>query len=106
MSSQDLRRWKLMAEPNLPEGTGVSLFDAAEWAILSTGVLKTDPPLVVEALAFTVPEYLQPLFEYLTATGTGDTNALAEFVAEASGLEFDSFGAVTVLESAPPAEFA
>jgi hypothetical protein len=89
----------------LPAGTNVSLFDEAEWAVLSTGVLNTDPPLVVEALTFTVPDDLQPLFEYLTTTGTGDTNTLEEFIAEASGMEFDSFRAMTVRDSAPPAEF-
>lgn len=95
-----------MVDPVLPAGTGVSLFDEAEWAVLSAGVLNTDPPLVVEALAFTVPDDLQPLFEYLTTTGTGDTNTLADFVAEAPGLEFGSFGATIVRDSAPSAEFA
>jgi hypothetical protein len=95
-----------MADSDLPTGTGVPLLDEAEWAVLSTGVLETDPPLVVEALTFTVPEYLQPLFEHLTATGAGDTNILAEFVAEASGLEFDSFSAIAVWDSAVPAEIS
>lgn len=95
-----------MADSDLPAGTGAPLLDEAEWAVLSTGVLETDPPLVVEALTFTVPEYLQPLFEHLTATGAGDTNALAEFVAEASGLEFDSFSAIAVWDSVAPAEIS
>ena len=95
-----------MVDPNLPVGTGASLFDEAEWAVLSTGVLNTDPPLVVEALTFTVPDNLQPLFEYLTTTGTGDTDTLEEFVAEASGVEFDSFSATTVWDSASSENFA
>jgi hypothetical protein len=95
-----------VVDPDLPEGPDVSLFDAAEWAVLSTGVLTTDPPLVVEALTFTVPHYLQPWFEYLTTTGTRDANTLAEFVVEASGIEFDSFDAVTIRESEPRAEIA
>jgi hypothetical protein len=94
-----------MADRNLPAGKDVSVFDAAEWAVVSTGVAETDPPLVVETLTFRVPWDLIPPLEYLTTIGTGDTNALAEFVADVSGLEFDSFGDVVVRDSAPSAEF-
>jgi len=93
-------------DPNSPAGTGASLFDEAEWSVVSTGLLNTDPPLVVEALTFTVPDDLQPLFERLTTTGTVDTDTLEEFVAEASGVEFDFFSAMTVWDSASSEDFA
>ncbi len=83
----------------------VSLLDEADWAVSSTGVLYTDPPLVIDALTFTVPADLRPLFEHLTSVETVDMDALVDFVAEVSGVEFDSFeGAATVL--VPPGEFA
>lgn len=64
--------------------------------MFSAGVLHTDPPLVIETLTFTVPTDLHPLFEYMTAQKTRDMDTLAEYVAEASGIEFESF------DTAPP----
>lgn len=95
-----------MDYPNEDVSTGVHLLQEADWAILSTGLLKTDPPLVVEALAFTIADYLDPLFEHLITIGGEDTDVLGQLVAEAVGVEFDSFGATTILHSASRNEFA
>jgi hypothetical protein len=95
-----------MDYPNSAGSTGVHVLDEADWAILSTGLLKTDPPLVVEALTFTIADYLRPLFDHLVTIGGEDTDTLGQLVAEAAGVEFDSFGATKILHSASPEEFA